>query len=330
MRSILEDPITLELMDDAVIGHCGHSFSQASIERWLREGSKRSCPLCKHPLALDQLRPNYSLRDAVAKFKADNGERPPTERRGLGFKTPIEDWSVADTKKWIENFDDWVEDSVMVEEHNINGKILSGMKEAELQEKLHVAPEHSKLLQIQIAKATTISKCLVDYAAFPSLNAMIDGTSSVEVTSSPPPSSSMSTSVDVEMGESEIRRERALEEDGPGCLRRWTNDAKESETGCCLFECADCFLCECSEGFYNCCHLGFYRALAALFCEHCGGKSASYGLRTFWGICFIPFAMIFLLALFVEAAFWLLVIVLAVACFLCVVAVLAAGSSRRR
>jgi hypothetical protein len=31
---------------------------------------------------------------------------------------------VADTKKWIENFDDWVEDSVMVEEHNINGKIL--------------------------------------------------------------------------------------------------------------------------------------------------------------------------------------------------------------
>ena len=50
------------------------------------------------------------------------------------------------------------------------------------------------------------------------------------------------------MGESEIRRERALEEDGPGCLRRWSNDAKESDTGCCLFECADCFLCDCSEG----------------------------------------------------------------------------------
>jgi hypothetical protein len=29
-------------------------------------------------------------------------------------------------------------------------------------------------------------------------------------------------------------------------------------------------------GFYDCCHLGCYRALAALFCEHCGGKSASY------------------------------------------------------
>ena len=43
------------------------------------------------------------------------------------------------------------------------------MQEAELQEKLRVAPEHSKLLQIQIAKATTISKCLVDYAAFRTL-----------------------------------------------------------------------------------------------------------------------------------------------------------------
>jgi hypothetical protein len=40
--------------------------------------------------------------------------------------------------------------------------------------------------------------------------------------------------------------------------------------------------------------------------------------------------MIFLLALFVEAAFWMLVMVLAIACFICVVAVLAAGSGRRR
>jgi hypothetical protein len=40
------------------------------------------------------------------------------------------------------------------------------MKEAELQEKLNVTPEHSKLLTIQIAKVTTISKCYVDYAAF--------------------------------------------------------------------------------------------------------------------------------------------------------------------
>lgn len=46
---------------------CGHSFSKASIERWVQTEGKRFCPLCKKPLTMEDIRPNYSLRDAVSK-----------------------------------------------------------------------------------------------------------------------------------------------------------------------------------------------------------------------------------------------------------------------
>lgn len=50
-----------------MVAPCGHSFSRESIERWVRDDAKHFCPLCRQALTLDQLHPNFSLRDAVEK-----------------------------------------------------------------------------------------------------------------------------------------------------------------------------------------------------------------------------------------------------------------------
>jgi hypothetical protein len=53
--------------EEAMVAPCGHSFSRESIERWVRDDAKHFCPLCRQALTLDQLHPNFSLRDAVEK-----------------------------------------------------------------------------------------------------------------------------------------------------------------------------------------------------------------------------------------------------------------------
>ncbi len=50
-----------------MVAPCGHSFSRESIERWVRDDAKHFCPLCRQALTLDELHPNFSLRDAVEK-----------------------------------------------------------------------------------------------------------------------------------------------------------------------------------------------------------------------------------------------------------------------
>jgi hypothetical protein len=37
---------------------------------------------------------------------------------------PIDQWSVDETQEWIAKFEDWVEDSVLVSEHRIDGQTL--------------------------------------------------------------------------------------------------------------------------------------------------------------------------------------------------------------
>jgi len=63
MEAIFEDPVTFEVMRDAVVSSCGHSFSMASISQWL--SNHDSCPICKHTLKLDECTPNYALRNAI-------------------------------------------------------------------------------------------------------------------------------------------------------------------------------------------------------------------------------------------------------------------------
>jgi len=63
--SPFDDPISFEIMEDAMVTPCGHSFSKATIIDWLEKPSRKHCPICKKELSKDQLQPNYSLRDAI-------------------------------------------------------------------------------------------------------------------------------------------------------------------------------------------------------------------------------------------------------------------------
>ncbi|ELR16629.1 Ubox domain containing protein [Acanthamoeba castellanii str. Neff] len=314
MRSILEDPITLDLMEEAMVAPCGHSFSRESIERWVRDDAKHFCPLCRQALTLDQLRPNFSLRDAVEKYKVANGE-PATDRRGLNITRPIAQWSVAETQEWISNFEDWVEDSVLITEHKIDGQTLARMTEEELKDKLNVTDDNVGPLMDKIAKIKNISNHLTN----------ADRVETVVMDKKPAASTSGSSGVgDIEAGGGGAG---AGDNNSRGWFGRRVDLAKESETGCCLFECERSFLCECAHGWYKGCHFKPYRPPAAIFCEHCGGKSATYARRTFWGICFIPFVMIILFLLFLEAAFWFMVAALSIFVLLCVCAVAIGANS---
>jgi STIP1 family protein 1 len=58
------DPVTLELMEDAVIATTsGHSFDKKSILACL--AMKKECPLSRAPLTEAQLVPNWALRSAI-------------------------------------------------------------------------------------------------------------------------------------------------------------------------------------------------------------------------------------------------------------------------
>lgn len=63
MEAIFEDPVTFEVMRDAVVSACGHSFSMASISQWLERHD--TCPICKHVLRVEECTPNYALRNAI-------------------------------------------------------------------------------------------------------------------------------------------------------------------------------------------------------------------------------------------------------------------------
>ena len=52
-----------------------------------------------------------------------------------------------------------------------------------------------------------------------------------------------------------------------------------------------------------------------------------YARRTFWGICFVPFVMIILFLLFLEAAFWFMVAALSIFVIICVCAVAVGANS---
>eukprot|EP01090_Pellita_catalonica_P020826 TRINITY_DN7626_c0_g1_i1.p1 TRINITY_DN7626_c0_g1~~TRINITY_DN7626_c0_g1_i1.p1 ORF type:complete len:639 (+),score=158.78 TRINITY_DN7626_c0_g1_i1:2057-3973(+) len=73
MSFIFEDPISFELMEEAVMTPCGHSFSKGTLEDWLAKHA--SCPLCNAQLNPTAVLPNYKLRDAIVKYKRFiNGE----------------------------------------------------------------------------------------------------------------------------------------------------------------------------------------------------------------------------------------------------------------
>ncbi|CAI5948625.1 unnamed protein product [Closterium sp. NIES-65] len=69
LRDVLSDPLTGRLLDDAVVGCCGHSFGGATLAV-VRESS--TCPECGAHIDAATLTPNLTLRAAVAAFRRES------------------------------------------------------------------------------------------------------------------------------------------------------------------------------------------------------------------------------------------------------------------
>ncbi|CAJ2641720.1 unnamed protein product [Trifolium pratense] len=67
LRSILSDPVTGTLMDDAMILPCGHSFGGGGIQHVIR----MACCTCSQPTLEESISPNLSLRDAVQAYRRE-------------------------------------------------------------------------------------------------------------------------------------------------------------------------------------------------------------------------------------------------------------------
>uniref|UniRef100_A0A0A0LIQ7 U-box domain-containing protein n=1 Tax=Cucumis sativus TaxID=3659 RepID=A0A0A0LIQ7_CUCSA len=81
LRSILTDPVTGALMNDAMILPCGHSFGSGGIQHVLKV---RSCYSCSQSVSEDSIAQNLSLQAAVQAFCREEEllfHRSPKRRR---------------------------------------------------------------------------------------------------------------------------------------------------------------------------------------------------------------------------------------------------------
>eukprot|EP00008_Paramoeba_atlantica_P003325 CAMPEP_0201476236 /NCGR_PEP_ID=MMETSP0151_2-20130828/1482_1 /ASSEMBLY_ACC=CAM_ASM_000257 /TAXON_ID=200890 /ORGANISM="Paramoeba atlantica, Strain 621/1 / CCAP 1560/9" /LENGTH=415 /DNA_ID=CAMNT_0047856543 /DNA_START=58 /DNA_END=1302 /DNA_ORIENTATION=- len=78
LQSFVSDPISYELMEDAVVTPYGHSFNQLSINTWLMDQSV--CPVSRQQLTQDMLRPNYAVRDLVKFLKTSSSKLTDLEK----------------------------------------------------------------------------------------------------------------------------------------------------------------------------------------------------------------------------------------------------------
>jgi hypothetical protein len=60
-------PITYELFCDPVLAEDGHTYERDAIERWIKENG--TSPLTRQSLSIDHLRPNHTIKQAVADFE---------------------------------------------------------------------------------------------------------------------------------------------------------------------------------------------------------------------------------------------------------------------
>ena len=68
----ITDPITLDIIEDAVITRYGHSFDRKSITKWLEKN--QTCPITRQRLTLRKIYPNRNLQaiiDDLPQLKAD-------------------------------------------------------------------------------------------------------------------------------------------------------------------------------------------------------------------------------------------------------------------
>lgn len=66
---LLVDHLFLLIVQEfAVVGPCGHSYSEETITKWLSIGPRSVCPVCKTAITQQQLIPNWALRNAVERY----------------------------------------------------------------------------------------------------------------------------------------------------------------------------------------------------------------------------------------------------------------------
>lgn len=68
LRNIISDPITGELMNDAMILRCGHSFGSGGVQHVIR---MKACYICSQAVSEDSVSPNLSLRAAIQAFRRE-------------------------------------------------------------------------------------------------------------------------------------------------------------------------------------------------------------------------------------------------------------------
>jgi len=67
MALLFEDPITFELMENATITKCGHTFGSTTIKPYVETHKK--CPLCAHALSVSDLTTDYKLNEAIQQYR---------------------------------------------------------------------------------------------------------------------------------------------------------------------------------------------------------------------------------------------------------------------
>lgn len=69
-------PITMNIMQDPVVGPDGHTYERTAIVDWLTTSGQNQSPMTREPMTVDQLKPNYALRTSIERWISENGAIP--------------------------------------------------------------------------------------------------------------------------------------------------------------------------------------------------------------------------------------------------------------
>mmetsp|Transcript_37847 Transcript_37847/g.59824 ORF Transcript_37847/g.59824 Transcript_37847/m.59824 type:complete len:474 (-) Transcript_37847:139-1560(-) len=155
LQQLVSDPITYDLMDDAVITPYGHTFSEMSLKRWLNQNP--CCPVSNQKLSADMLSPNYAIRDLVKFLKAHparfESSKETKEKGGLRFGQDAENTR----KKMHQSELDCRVSKALLGEYEAS-LVQIAAKKSENQQKRVILEEQILVYQDQVAKETEYAK----------------------------------------------------------------------------------------------------------------------------------------------------------------------------
>lgn len=78
LRVLLSDPLTGDLMEDAMLLPCGHSFGSGGVQRVLQSSA---CITCGVHVSRELLTPNFALQAVVKAFRREESNRKALSRK---------------------------------------------------------------------------------------------------------------------------------------------------------------------------------------------------------------------------------------------------------